>query len=149
MKAKFLCSLALIIFVISGCTTTSYSTKKNMTVPKIVKAPSNIPPEIVPYVPRFVEILESNGFEVGKTTDPNALELKLEFNGNPFNIRVSVGLWRDGVPLVTASSTNPGWGTALARGSAVNGRADSAASAFESEMSDVKSHFIIVPDKSK
>ena len=142
--------IAVVIFALAficGCTTTSYSTKSKVIAPITIKSPKSIPPEIAPYVPMFVEILESNGFKVGKTEDPSALELKFEFNGNPFNIRVAAGLWREGVPILTASSTNPGWGTALARGAAVNGRAESAVSAFESEIKKMKSNFVIVTDE--
>lgn len=74
------------------------------------------------------------------------MDLVFEFNGNPFNLRVSAGLWREGVPILTASSTNSGWGTALARGSAVNSLADSAVSTFQSELTSLMARTEIVPD---
>ena len=71
----------------------------------------------------------------------------MEFNGNPFNLRVSASLWREGIPILTASATNSGWGTALARGSAVESLADSAVSTFQSELTGLMSHTEIVPDQ--
>lgn len=138
--------LSLLIFGLIGCSSTGYSTKTNLVAPKIIRSPANIPPELVPYVPRFVEILQQNGFSVGRTQDPRALDLVLEFNGNPFNLRVSAGLWREGIPILSASATNSGWGTALARGSAVNSLADSAVSTFESELRNLMARIQIVPD---
>lgn len=146
MKSLISTAAVFLIALVCGCTTTSYSTKSKVVAPVTIKSPKSIPPEIAPYVPMFVEVLESSGFKVGKTTDPSALELRFEFNGNPFNIRVAAGLWREGIPVLTASSTNPGWGTALARGAAVNGRAESAVSAFESEIKKMKNNFVIVTD---
>jgi hypothetical protein len=126
--------LALFWLSLMGCSSTGYSSNTDLVAPKMIRSPARIPPELVPYVPRFVGLLQQSGFAVGRTEDPQALELVLEFNGNPFNLRVSVGLWREGIPVLSASATNSGWGTALARGSAVNSLANSAASKFEAEL---------------
>ncbi len=136
-----LCILALI-----GCSSTGYSTKSNLVSPRTIRSPASIPPEIIPYVPRFVELLQAKGFVVGKTDDPHALELIFEFNGNPFNLRVSAGLWREGIPILSASATNAGWGTALARGSAVGALVDSTAAIFETELNNLVARTRIVPD---
>lgn len=128
------------------CSSTGYSTKTSLIVPKTIRSPMNIPTELVPYVPRFVTILQQNGFEVGRTQNPKALDLVFEFNGNPFNLRVAVGLWQEGIPILSASATNPGWGTVIARGSAMNSLADLAISKFESELRNLAAHTQIVPD---
>lgn len=146
ISRRILILMPLILIGIMGCSSTGYSVKTSLEVPKIIRTPSNIPPELVPYFPRFVEILQQNGFSVGKTQDPRALDLVVEFNGNPFNMRVSAGLWREGIPILSASSTNSGWGTAIARGSAVNSLADSTASIFESELRNLKAHTRILPE---
>lgn len=138
--------LSLLILSLIGCSSTGFSTKTSLVVPKTIRSPANIPPELVPYVPRFVAILQQNGFAVGRTQDPRALDFVLEFNGNPFNLRVSAGLWREGIPILSASAANSGWGVALARGSAVNSRADSAVSTFESELRNLMAYIQIVPD---
>lgn len=138
--------LPLFLLTFVGCSSTGYSTKTNLVAPKTIRAPASIPPEIVPYVPRFVELLQAKGFAVGKTDDPKALDLVFEFNPNPFNLRVSAGLWRQGVPVLSASATNSGWGTALARGSAVNSLAESTVSVFDEELQKLVARTQIVPD---
>jgi hypothetical protein len=96
--------LLFVLLGIAGCSSTGYSTKTNLVAPKTIRAPASIPPEIVPYVPRFVELLQAKGFSVGRTDDPKALDLVFEFNSNPFNLRVSAGLWRQGIPVLSASA---------------------------------------------
>lgn len=129
-----------------GCTSAGYLTKPPLVVPKTIRAPATIPPELVPHVPRFVESLQAQGFSVGKTDDRRALDLVFEFNGNPFNLRVSVGLWNQGVPVLTASATNSGWGTAIARGTAVNSLAGKAGNQFDVQLAVLVSRTQIVPD---
>jgi len=138
--------LPIFLLVFAGCSSTGHSTKTNLVAPRTIRAPASIPPEIVPYVPRFVELLQAKGFAVGKTDDPRALDLVFEFNSNPFNLRVSAGLWRQGIPVLSASATNSGWGTALARGSAVKSLADSAADTFENELQKLITRTQIVED---
>ena len=139
--------LLVLVFGMSSCSSTGYSTKTNLVVPETIRSPNKIPPELVQYLPRFADILQKEGFSIGQTEDPRALDLVMEFNGNPFNLRVSASLWREGIPILTASATNSGWGTALARGSAVESLADSAVSTFQSELTGLMSHTEIVPDQ--
>lgn len=141
-------AVGIVLFGLSmaACSSTGYSTRASLVVPRTIRAPANIPPEIVPYVPRFVEALRARGFAVGKTDDSRALDLVFEFNGNPFNLRVSAGLWNQGVPVVTGSATNSGWGTALARGSAVRSLIGKAAKQFSRELDVFVSRVRIVPD---
>lgn len=145
MFQKLLTSTMLAL-VLAACSSTGYSTKEYLSVPKTVRAPASIPPELVPYVPMYVEALQAKGFTVGKTEDPRALELVFEFNGNPFNLRVSAGLWRQGIPVLTGSATNSGWGTALARGAAVNSLADKSVAQFKTELDMFASRVQIVAD---
>ena len=136
----------MLVFNFTGCSSTGYSTQTDLVVPVTIRSPQNIPAELVQYLPRFVDMLQKRGFAVGETEDPRALDLMFEFNGNPFNLRVSASLWREGVPILTAGATNSGWGTALARGSAVSSRVDSVVSTFEVELASLMTHTSIVPD---
>ena len=136
----------LLVFGLTGCSSTGYSTKTNLVVPATIRSPENIPSELVQFVPRFVDVLQENGFAVGETEDPRALDLVMEFDGNPFKLRVSASLWREGIPILTASATNSGWGTAISRGSAVHSLADSAVSTFQSELTGLMSRTEIVAD---
>ena len=131
---KNLFTVSLVAALVAACSTTGYSTKAGRSAPSLVRAADTIPPEVVPYVPRFVEALEERGFTVGKTTDPDALELKFEFNPNPHNLRVTASLWQHGLPVLTASAMNPGWGTILARGNAVNSLAEKSLVLFKGEL---------------
>jgi len=149
MKINLIFTVIILIAILqveSGCSSTGYTTISDISIPKTIKSPRSIPPELVPYVPSFVAALERSGFQVGSTDDPNAIELVVEFNGNLFNMRVSVGLWREGIPILTASATNPGWGTLLARGAAVNSLAESALKKFEIELRAFKSRTTILQD---
>ncbi len=148
MKSKLLFPLAIacLPFALGACSTTGYTSQSRLLAPRTIRAPKDIDPEIVPYVPRFVEALERAGFRVGNTKNPNALDLKFDFNGNPFNLRVSAGLWREGIPVLSASATNSGWGTALARGGAVNTLADLTLTKFKADLADLMTRIQIVPD---
>lgn len=91
LKSKMFPTLLfpLLIFALIGYSSSGFSTKSNLVVPRTIRAPSDVPPEVAQYAPRFVESLQDVGFLVGETEDPRALDLVFEFNGNPFNLRVS------------------------------------------------------------
>lgn len=147
LKRRNIISLLLFIALgFVGCSSTGYSTKSGIIVPKTIRAPASISVEVAPYVPRFVGLLQENGFAVGKTNDPRALDLVFEFNSNPFNLRVSAGLWREGIPILSATATNPGWGTVIARGSVTNSLADSTAQKFTEELKKLITYVRIVED---
>jgi len=147
MFGKFMIAVfSISLLTVEGCSSTGYATKENLVVPHTIRTPTNIPPEVVPYVPKYVEALRAKGFAVGQTNDPRALDLVFEFNGNPFNLRVSAGLWRQGVPVLTGSATNSGWGTAIARGSAVNSLAEKSVAQFRTELESFASRVQVVPD---
>lgn len=148
MARPFLLACGLAFGLVS-CSSTGYATKSDLTAPRTIRAPTHIPPGLVAYVPRFVESLEARGFAVGRTTDPNALELRFEHNDSVMNLSVSAGLWRQGVPILTASATNSGWGTALARGRALNSLADTALKQFDTELTELGSRIKVVPDASR
>ena len=144
MKLPIL-AISLTLFL-TACSTTGFSSNSNLIAPKTIKSPTSIPPEIAPYVPEFIDMLKAKGFAVGETNDPRSLVLYFEFNPNPFNLRVSAGLMQEGVPVLSASATNSGWGTALARGSAVNSLSESAVNTFKTELNKFMEHTKIVED---
>lgn len=90
--------------------------------------------------------MEALGFRIAPTDDPNALQLRLEFNPNIMNMRVSAALWQNGVPIVAADAANSGWGTALARGTALNNLVDSAAAQFDAQLQKISARIRIVDD---
>lgn len=139
------CVIAISVLVAS-CSSTGHTIDSKIVVPKTVRMATSIHPEIVAYVPEFVDALKAVGLDVGETANPDALELKFEFNPNPFNIRVAASLWQRGLPVLSASATNPGWGTALARGSSVDGRAEAALESFKEQLAELAPRMTIVPD---
>ena len=134
MHLKIVLLISIYSVAIAACSTTGFTTSRDLVVPRTVAAPTNIPAEIAPYVVKFADALESAGFKIGETDDPDALRLQMEFNPNPFNTRVSALLIHHQVPVLSASATNPGWGTAMFRGVAVEGRADAALENFRVEL---------------
>jgi hypothetical protein len=140
-KFALICS---VVALIAACASTGYVITSDLTVPKTVTLANPLDTEVAPYAPRFIAILVQHGFAVGTSNDPHAIELRLDFNGNPFNMRVGAALWHDGAPILTASATNSGWGTALARGTAVQNLVDSCATKFERELSQLQPHLRIV-----
>jgi hypothetical protein len=143
LSSKFALICSVVAFM-AACASTGYVTTSDLTVPKTVTLANSLDPEVAPYAPRFISILVQHGFVVGTSNDPHAMELRLDFNGNLFNMRVGAALWHDGAPILTASATNPGWGTLLARGAAVQNLADSCATKFERELSRLQPHLRIV-----
>ena len=137
--------MSLLVIGLNGCSSTGYSTRANLVLPKTIRSPANIPPALIPHAARFVAILEQNGFAVGRTQDPRALDLTFELTG-VFTISASTSLWREGIPVLSASASNSGVGTGIARGPAINALADSVVSTFESELKSLMSHAQIVPD---
>jgi hypothetical protein len=133
---------------LAACSTTSFSIESHLTVPATVRAPVRVHRAVREYLPELVEMLQSVGFSVGRTNDPEALELQLNYNPNPFNLRVSASLLQDGVPVVRAASTNTGWGTIMFRGNAIDGRAEAMLSAFANELEDLVQRITIRPDVS-
>lgn len=109
--------------------------------------PTFIHPDLAPYLPRFVSAVEALGFQVAHTDDPTALQLRLDFNPNVMNMRVSAALWQSGVPIVTADAANSGWGTAIARGSALQNLVDTAATGFQTELRKMAGQLRILEDR--
>ena len=138
---------AVTVVVLSACASTGYVSTFTISVPKTVTLSTALDPEVAPFAPRFIAILAQHGFVVGNSNDPHAMQLRLDFNGNPFNMRVGAALWHDGAPILTASATNSGWGTALARGSAVQNLADSCATTFERELSQLQPYLRIIDSR--
>ena len=136
-----------LILTLTSCSSTGQTIKQSVVAPKTIRSPSSIPPGLVPYVPSFVASLESKGFIVGSTSDPRALELRFEHNDSVMNLSVSASLWRQGVPVLSASSTNSGWGTAIARGGALNSLAQKTLREFDSQLTELSPRLQIVPDE--
>ena len=133
--------------MLAGCISTEgYIEPSVRSVPRTVNPPPEIPGDLVPYLPRIVSVVEKADFRVRPTNNPDAMELRLAFDGNPYNMTVSISLVQHGMPVVSVNSVNPGWGTWTARASAVEGRIDSALEQFEEELRVASAYLIIAGD---
>ena len=85
--------IVVIALVVAACTATGYSVTTPVTAPRTVRPPTDVHPELAPYLPRFVQSLEKFGFPVGPPDDSRALQLHLDFdpsvNGIPTVLVVS------------------------------------------------------------
>lgn len=138
-------SVAALVLV-TACSSSGNIVSRPVTAPRTVNPPESVHPDLAPYLPIFISAVEALGFHVATTTDPRALQLKIGFNPSVMNMRVSAALWQNAAPIVTADAANSGWGTALARGSALQNLVDSAANAFRTQLHKMSSSLQIVDD---
>ena len=121
MRYFFRCILSICILVLSfGCTSNAVATKDKIILPKTL----NIylaHPEISQYASYFYESFKRKGFNIGQTDDPRAGKIYIGFNPDLFNTTITVSLKdsrdRD---IVISEVSNKGWGTGIARGSAIS-----------------------------
>jgi len=146
MFLRILATTAFLSSCVAGCFSTGHSTKAALTVPKTVREPANIPPEVVPYYRNYVLALEAKGFAVGPTDNSRALSLWLAFNSNPYNMNLSVSLLYEGKPVLTGSATNLGLLTVAARAPTMDYLADKSLAKFRAELEGFVTHVQIVSD---
>ena len=85
-------------------------------------------------MPDLVRVLEKRGFVVTKDSNSN-YAVQFTYNSDSvFNVYCNIVLMKDGVPLISANGTNPGWGTVIFRESARKGVFDSALEQFEKKL---------------
>ena len=121
MRYFFRCILSICVLVLSfGCTSNAVATKDKIILPKTL----NIylaHPEISQYASYFYESFKRKGFNIGQTDDPRAGKIYIGFNPDLFNTTITVSLKdsrdRD---IVISEVSNKGWGTGIARGSAIS-----------------------------
>jgi hypothetical protein len=135
----------VIVFFQAGCTSTSSVTTSKVQVPKTIKT-KLVHPEIANYTDLMTEPFIDKGFEVGRTNDPTAATLDIGFNPDLFNTTITVKL-RDssGRSLLSSEVSNKGWGTGIARSSAISKLASQTAENLKAELK--KLDVTIVADK--
>ena len=149
MRISATAAMAVLAALLAACSSTGSVVTTDITVTNTVTLQSPIDPEVATYAPKFIAALQRQGFKVGATNNVHAMQLRLAFNGNLFDTRVAAELWHDGVPILTASATNSGWGTMIAHGAAVENLADSAVTIFEKKLSELRPHLRIVDEPSQ
>jgi hypothetical protein len=149
MRIRAAAAMGVLAALLAACSTTGSVVTTDISVANTVTLQSPIDPEVATYASKFIAALERQGFKVGETENAHAMQLRLAFNGDPFDTRVAAELWHDGVPILTASATNSGWGTMLAHGAAVENLADSAVTIFEKKLSELRPHLRVVDEPSQ
>lgn len=145
MTRAFLC-LVCFLAILTGCASTGQSVGGTVHAPITIKEPDFLNPEIAPYAPRIYSILSGHGFTVGKTDDPDALRLEINFDPNLFATAIKINLIKPGMGLiVSAEAVNHGWGTGIARAQAIGNLVESASTQFSQQLSTVK--FVLASDK--
>jgi hypothetical protein len=131
MKAvNFAIALAL-SFLLSGCATTSETTNhKFVAGQKTVFVSDNYTGEAGRHVGEVIRTLEKYGFEISNDRDKSDYYLDFSIEGGGV-ITVEIALLKDYKPVVKVYSSNTGWGTIVARTSAVASRVDSALDEFD------------------
>ncbi len=92
--------LSLLAIGTCGCSSTGRDYESQIEVPKTVRHVESLDSRLTPYYHLFVSTLESNGFEVGRTDDPRALQLKVELVRNPSALEIAASLWQEETALV-------------------------------------------------
>ncbi len=142
-------SLILIAIGTSACSSTGHNVAPEITAPRTARHPASLDSRLAPHYHLFVSILQSNGFEVGQTDDPRALELKFVLDRNPSVLELFVSLLQEGTPLLSARGSNSEGrtaGGAIAGSAHITILAQRAAANFERQLAALKPNLLIVED---
>lgn len=108
------------VALLSACASSSTSVKESVVVPKTIRVIESYHPEVAQFVPSFLDVLGQNGFAFGYTEDPDAATLRIDFDPNIFHTAIYVKLIQGNKTLLSSEASNSGWGTGIARASALN-----------------------------
>ena len=130
--------VAIVMILLSGCTSTSTgsfaSTSGRANGATVsVSAPAGSSSAL--YLPKLVAVLRKHGFTVVATGQKAEYSAEFEMNAGVWNVQCTINLLQRGVPVISASNLNPGWGNWLARGASINVVADAAIREFDKKLS--------------
>ena len=133
-------TLLLLTIATAGCATSSKTSTKELEAPYLIKGPlaGAVNPEIEGYVERLFSPLASRGFVLADAADANALRFEVGFNPNVFNTQVRVTLIRNSQELLQVESSNAGWGTGIARPTAIANLVEAATKALDKELRGIR-----------
>jgi hypothetical protein len=137
MKPTIVVFASLLAFLLAaGCSSTSSGTLVSQQIirgtPVRVIGAVNDQEQL--FMPDLVKALETRGFAVLKE-GKSQYTAQLSFDSSSaFNVRCTITLMKDGVPIVSGGATNPGWGTLIARGKTSRHVFDSALQEFDRKL---------------
>lgn len=133
-KYSFYVATFAYLALLTACASSSTSIKESVVVPKTIRVVENYHPEVAQFVPTFLEVLGQNGFAMGYTEDPDAATLKIDFDPNIFHTAIYVKLVQGNKTLLSSEASNSGWGTGIARASALNTLAENVKTNLDKEL---------------
>ncbi len=116
---SYIATLACVA-LLTACASSSTSIKEAVVVPKTIRIVESYHPEVAQFVPSFLEVFDQNGFAIGYTEDPDAATLRIDFDPNVFHTAIYIKLTQGNRTLLSSEASNSGWGTGIARASALN-----------------------------
>ena len=125
------------LLVLGGCAS---SGKRSVTT---IEAPSKfilekVVGEAASYTDQIIKPLIKRGFTASLTTDPNALHVIIDLNPNVFHTKFTVTIFQQGKELIRAEASNSGWGTGIARSSALNNLAEDIANRLDEQIAQIQ-----------
>lgn len=148
-------SIAVVPLLVSaaliGCSTIktdSDSANGHYVIPQTVSIATPVPKILTPYTRRFEDILNYHGFQVGQTSNPNAVQLQFTANDTPQDENVSLVLIQNGLPILTVESyprKKRFFGSSNEK-IVFQELVQDAANSFDSQLADFTQQIRIVPD---
>jgi hypothetical protein len=118
-----------------GCTSTSSGTFSGSAHGATVSVSAPAGSSSALYLPKLVAVLRKHDFTVVGSGQKAEYSAELEMNAGVWNVQCTINLLQRGVPVVSASNLNPGWGNWIARGASINVVADSVIREFDKKLS--------------
>jgi hypothetical protein len=128
----------LTLVLLIGCSSTSIATKESVNLPRTLRLSENYHPEVAPFVGDFLQPIVKKGFSIGYTEDPNAAAISVEFDPNVFHTEIKFKVTQNGKVIVSSEASNSGWGTGIARNSALAKLAANVTTNLDKELQSLK-----------
>jgi hypothetical protein len=125
----------IVTALLLGCTSTSSGTFSGSAHGATVSVFAPAGSSSALYLPKLVAVLRKHGFTVVGSGQKAEYSAELEMNAGVWNVQCTINLLQRGVPVVSASNLNPGWGNWIARGASINVVADSVIREFDKKLS--------------
>lgn len=129
-----------------GCASSSVSTKESVSIPRTLKLNENFHAEVAPFIGDFLQPIVQKGFDIGYSEDLEAGIISIEFDPNIFHTEIKFKITQKNKVILESNASNSGWGTGIARNSALAKLASNVKNNLESELQKI--NLVIKDDKS-
>ncbi len=145
LKTMICLGFVLGAVLISGCASSTVSTKEAISIPRTIKL-SATQGEASQFVDRFLQPFKDSGFRFGETDDPEAAVLLIQFDPNVFHTAFDVTLKKGATVVIKSEASNSGWGTGIARPQALEKLASEVEAGMRKELATMR--VAVIEDKS-